>query len=227
VLIGSSYRLIDAKSNVIETIVKPMDHEELAWIFHTRTALEHGSVTYRYKMAGAEPIYYNEKYRTAQDFDFWLRNLKLGRGAVSKEIYLDYRVHDANVTSTLSTQQIKNLIDTAVNFLKAEYILSTDEIENTETLINLLNGTGSFTIPDFGKSLLIMRILIEKYLAKTNLNNTSASFMRRRAHSQLWFAAMFKRKSSLVSKLFLPIFFPASFSMVLTRLVYREKFLKT
>jgi glycosyltransferase involved in cell wall biosynthesis len=226
-LIGSSYRLINDESKVLDTFVKPMDHVELMWLFHSRTALEHGSVTFRYNTPALAELRYNEVYRTAQDYDFWLQLLKLGKGAITPELFLDYREHSANVTSTLSNQQITNLKSIAKDFLRDEYQLNDRESDLVGNLIEFLNSGGRCNRPDLAQSIAAITLIAKLYIDKNNLSKIESDYILRRAHGQIWKAVFAKKEITLLQKLGLPFIFPGSFYQLLQRRVLNESFLAT
>jgi glycosyltransferase involved in cell wall biosynthesis len=227
VLIGSSYRLINAQSQVVQTFVKPIDHVELMWLFHTRTALEHGSVTFRYNTQSVPSIYYNENYRTAQDYDFWLQLLKIGKGAITPELFLDYRKHSDNVTATLSKQQITNLKTIAKDFLRDEYQLNDTDSALVGRLIEFLNSEGRCHYRDLAQSIKAIKLIAWLYINKNNLSKSESDYIIRKAHGQIWNTVFAKKEVTILQKLILPLSFPKSFYHLLKRKIMNESFLAT
>jgi glycosyltransferase involved in cell wall biosynthesis len=227
ILVGSSYRLINAQSQVIQTFVKPIDHVELMWLFHTRTALEHGSVTFRYNTQSQPRVYYNEIYRTAQDYDFWLQLLKIGKGAITPELFLDYRKHSDNVTSTLSKQQITNLKNIAKDFLRDEYPLNNKDSDLIGNLIEFLNSGGRCSRCDLAQSIDAITLIAKLYINKNNLSKSESDYIMRKAHGQVWNTVFAKKEVTMLQKLSLPLSFPKSFYQLLKRKIMKESFLAT
>jgi glycosyltransferase involved in cell wall biosynthesis len=227
ILIGSSYRLINDESTVMDTFIKPIDHVELMWLFHSRTALEHGSVTFRYNTPALAAVRYNEIYRTAQDYDFWLQLLKLGKGAVTPELFLDYREHSANVTSTLSNQQRSNLKNIAKDFLRDEYQLNDRDSELIGNLVEFLNSGGSCNRRDLAQSIAAITLISKLYIDKNNLSIIESDYIVRKAHGQIWNAVFAKKDITLLKKVGLSFSFPGSFYQLLKRRILKESFLAT
>jgi glycosyltransferase involved in cell wall biosynthesis len=222
ILVGSSYRLIDAESKVIDSVIKPMDHVELMWLFHTRTALEHSSVTYRHDMQNLPPLQYDVKYRTAQDYDFWLRMLKQGKGAIMPDLLLDYRQHSQNITSTLPSQQLQNIKSISAEFLQTEYDLSHIENVLVTSTIEFLNNDNSTVFVSYQMAWQGMKLLIDKYCSNNSLTNNEKAFIRRRAHGQLWHCALNKRQTPFLQKILLFVCSPFSLVYLISRRLRRE-----
>ncbi len=227
VLVGSSYRLIDEHSKVIETIVKPMDDTELKWIFHTRTALEHGSVTYRLNINEQPRIFYNEKYRTAQDYDFWLQMLANGKGFILSDLFLDYRTHDNNITSTLSDQQMTNVKNISLDFLNEKYTLSKCEQDTVLVLIKFLNSTDPYSIKEFKKALNGLNTLFNNFCQTEQLTASDTAYIKNRANGQIWNAALNKKPATFKQKCLLPLMFPSSFVTLLKKELNNQPYLQT
>lgn len=227
VLVGSSYRLINENSEVIETVVKPMDDTELRWIFHTRTALEHGSVTYRLNMQGKPPVFYDEKYRTAQDYDFWLQMLANGRGFILPDLFLDYRTHSNNITSTLSNQQMTNLKNISLAFLNNKYSLTIEDKKKVLTLVNFVNNNEPYSVEEFKSALGGLNTLLNKFFQTHQLTKGEMVYIKKRANGQIWNAALNKKPITLVQKCLLPFLFPSSFLTLLQKRLHNREYFQT
>ncbi|MCP5372505.1 MAG: glycosyltransferase [Hyphomicrobiales bacterium] len=108
-LVGSSYRLIDDRGQVVRTKVKPLDDFQARWVAMFRTPVEHSSAMVRRGVLTAHGLRYDESFRSAQDYDFWLRILDHGRGRVLPDLLLDYRAHGANITASPGMGQLANM----------------------------------------------------------------------------------------------------------------------
>ena len=223
VLVGSSYKLIDEAGTVLEIHRKPMDHTELLWLTHTRTPLEHASVTYRYPPRGQQQLSYDEQYRTAQDLDFWIRLLKFGKGAVLPQVLLSYRVHSENVSSTLAGQQLSNMIRIAATAACRSYGLSDSEQVQVRELVEFLNFAGTFSLGQFTRVQATLNRLVERFISVNSLPAKEASFIRRRACGQLWNAALNKRSPELYCMAMMPIAAPRSFFRTVRRRITGEQ----
>jgi hypothetical protein len=224
VLVGSSYQLIDDSGTVLEVHRKPMDHTELLWLTHTRTPLEHASVTYRLRPRGQPPLLYKEQYRTAQDLDFWIRLLKFGKGAVLPQLLLSYRTHGENISNTLSSQQVSNMIQIAASAACSTYGLSGREQDQVRELVEFLNVAGTFSLGQFTRVQATLNRLVERFISVHSLPAKEADFIRRRACGQLWNAALIKRSPEAYCLAMMPIAAPRSFLRAARRRIMGEQY---
>lgn len=114
-IIGSSYRMIDADGKIVRTKIKPLDDFQVRWVALFRTPIEHSSALIRRSILTENDLVYDERYRSAQDYDFWLRILDHGQGRVLRDVLLDYRRHDDNITSSPSMNQMTNSREIALD----------------------------------------------------------------------------------------------------------------
>lgn len=194
VLVGTSYRLIDDAGKPFLTNVKPMDDLELRWVSHTRTALEHSSVMFRRLGPHGAPYLYDETYRTAQDYEFWLRLMKDGKGGVLKEVLLDYRVHPASVTVADPDSQVTHLQTIALKHATETYDLSPTEERQVAAWFSLFLTHHPFSDTEFVDALRGLRVLTDHFIARQKLSASAARFVRARAAGQLWYGVLPRRK---------------------------------
>lgn len=194
VLVGTSYRVIDGVGEPYLTNIKPMDDLELRWVSQTRTALEHSSVMFRRLCPNGTPYLYDEGYRTAQDFEFWLRLMKDGKGSVLNDVLLDYRVHPANVTSQDSDSQVTHQQAIALKHATETYDLSPTDQRHVAAWFSLFLTHQPFSDAEFVDALRGLRVLTDHFIARENLSVSAARFIRARAAGQLWFAVLPRRQ---------------------------------
>lgn len=120
VICGTSYTLIDEDGRAVRRKIKDFDDLAVRWISQFRTPIDHSTAMFRMAAVREHALYYNESYRTAQDFDYWLRLLAQGKARVLREPLVQYRMHDANITRSLKPSQKRNLYEIArANFRSA------------------------------------------------------------------------------------------------------------
>ena len=194
VLCGSSYRLINDRGDVVKTYFKPMLDLELRWVSHLRTPLEHASVTFRRCSPAGERYFYDERYVTAQDAEFWLRLLRDGKGCVLAPVLIDYRWHPQNVSSTRSVEQTQNLQQIALSNSAEMYALSETEIEDVRCLHKIYLSNANFHLEDFIKGKNGLEILLSNFVSEQNLDTAEARRIRSRAVGQFWNAVLAKQR---------------------------------
>lgn len=109
VICGTSYTLIDAHGTPVRRKIKDFDDFEIRWISQFRTPIEHSTAMFRAEDTVGKQLFYDETYRTAQDFDYWLRVLQQGKGYILADTLMQYRMHDDNITRSLGNSQKTNL----------------------------------------------------------------------------------------------------------------------
>jgi glycosyltransferase involved in cell wall biosynthesis len=185
-LVGSSYRTIDASGKVTSTIIKPMDDLELRWISQTRTAIEHSSAIFRRLGKDGKPYLYNEKYQTAQDHDLWLRIMSEGKACVLQDVLLDYRVHSENVSSTLSCKQLTTIAQITLDNIQATYHLSPRDAALVECFLNTYISKPPCDRQRLIEALHGLLLLQNNFLRKHALEGKAAMSIRSRAAGQFW-----------------------------------------
>lgn len=85
----------------------PDDSEELRVRMLIRPVFAHPSFMFRKKLID-EGFRYDETFRTAQDYDFASRVAKVHKIGRVQDILMKYRVHDKQISSTSSINQLSN-----------------------------------------------------------------------------------------------------------------------
>lgn len=82
--------------------------EELKCMMLIRPVLAHPGFMMRARLVREEGFFYDESYRSAQDYNFAVRvSERFGIG-ITPEVLLDYRVHKKQVSSTRTGEQMNN-----------------------------------------------------------------------------------------------------------------------
>jgi glycosyltransferase involved in cell wall biosynthesis len=103
ILVGSNVRLIDSLGNFIRESAYPIQHDEIAEALKVKNVFAHPSVMYK-KSAVIEAQMYRKFYEGGEDYDLWLRLLKLGKVANLEESLTHYRQHSQQM-STMSAKR--------------------------------------------------------------------------------------------------------------------------
>lgn len=127
VLCGSWFKLIGS-----ETVVKlPEHYEDIKLALLKGNCMAHPCVMVRKQILDRFSIVYDVLKEPAEDYDLWVRLLRLGKLHNLPEVLLNYRVHNTQVSQIRQTQQIQSALESRLyvlkylncNFNKKEYIL--------------------------------------------------------------------------------------------------------
>jgi glycosyltransferase involved in cell wall biosynthesis len=90
-LVGSFFRVIDDKGEVVERKQILMDQDYRLWRLQFHNNYAHGSIMFR-KSAVAAAGLYNEQLTVAQDYDLWSRICRPGNSCVIPEYLYSHRI---------------------------------------------------------------------------------------------------------------------------------------
>lgn len=99
-LVGSWYRDIDARGNVIAERQLPCESIEVRWALRFANLFVHSSTIWRREAVTQAVGVYNESFVYAQDYDYWLRIADRFAVAIMPESLVGYRTHSASMTET-------------------------------------------------------------------------------------------------------------------------------
>lgn len=102
VLVGSNVTLIDHLDIPIRNSRYPTAHEEITKVLKHKNVLAHPSVMYR-KSAVIKAHLYREFYEGAEDYDLWMRLIRIGKVGNLAECLTFYRQHSGQ----MSTKNLK------------------------------------------------------------------------------------------------------------------------
>ena len=102
VLVGSNVTLIDSLDIPIRNSQYPTAHEEIAKVLKHNNVLAHPSVMYR-KSAVIKANLYRGFYEGAEDYDLWMRLIRIGKVGNLAECLTFYRQHSGQ----MSTKNLK------------------------------------------------------------------------------------------------------------------------
>lgn len=95
VLCGSYVQLVPI--NIVHTY--PTQHEEILEQLFFKNAFAHPSVIIRKSVLDSHILRYNKTFEPTEDYELWSRLAVLGKVHNLNQIYLNYRVHDNQISS--------------------------------------------------------------------------------------------------------------------------------
>jgi glycosyltransferase involved in cell wall biosynthesis len=103
-VVGSQVNLIDSKGNYISESRYETDPSDIRRLMKVSCQISHPTTMYR-KSALIEIKGYRDFYRNAEDYDLWVRLLRLGDIAILDEPLLNYRIHENQISVTKAREQ--------------------------------------------------------------------------------------------------------------------------
>lgn len=182
VLVGSGYQQIDANGAVQKVDAQALSAWECNWVKLFRMPLIHSSLMFRRRIIQNNDIQFNENYAGAADFDFTQQLLRYGAGAVLPDIYVCYRMHPSNVSTTQRDKQQKAASAVSTREVTQTYPqLSPDD---TALLFTFIHTNQHLSIDQIKVGLLCLEQLEKLHLQRTKL--TSRQQKRLRAFTARW-----------------------------------------
>lgn len=102
---GSHVATIGIRSEVVR---RPLGTHAIKCFLLAGPPFSHASVMMRRSALEYWNLCYDESYRTAQDYDLWLRLLSVADGWNIDEVLLKHRLHADQISSTMSVEQSQN-----------------------------------------------------------------------------------------------------------------------
>lgn len=103
VLVGSNVTLIDQSERKIRESTYPLSNEEIIKVLSHKNVFAHPAVMYR-RAAAINIGMYRKFYEGAEDYDLWLRMIKVGKVANLPDSLTFYRQHPLQM-STMNTHK--------------------------------------------------------------------------------------------------------------------------
>ena len=119
ILVGCGYRSIDGTGRVRYTKPNRLSDAEFRWISRFRMPAVHPSFCFRASYPDGAPVRYREAYPVAQDYALACDLLAHGKAASLEDMLIDYRMHEANISTTRRTEQNTAAIEIALRHLEA------------------------------------------------------------------------------------------------------------
>jgi glycosyltransferase involved in cell wall biosynthesis len=118
-LVGSNLEIIDHNGRRQGILNRACTPDHVAWwmLFYNYIG-GHSAVLFR-RTAALDIGGYDPSIRYAQDYDLWLRLLRLGDLAVLPDVLLRWRLHDGNVSVLVKEEQWRSAIKSAQRAIRA------------------------------------------------------------------------------------------------------------
>jgi glycosyltransferase involved in cell wall biosynthesis len=107
-ILGSNINIIDEKNNIIKKSNFPISFEHIKFFSNYINPLAHPSVCMR-KSLFSVIGYYNDKKKSSQDYDLWLRAIRANIKIQNiEEVLLNYRIHSNSISNNFFYRQQKD-----------------------------------------------------------------------------------------------------------------------
>jgi hypothetical protein len=157
-LVGSSFRCIDAEGKVLFERSKPLDDFAVRWIARFGIPMTHPAICFRTKLKNGEPVLYNESFAVAQDYDLIVKLLTHGKAAVLGALHVDYRMHDLNISTTRRELQRRTLRSVAQSHL--EHSLPAPLVEQLSDFLDVYQRQNAATAENLTKTIGAFRAML-------------------------------------------------------------------
>jgi glycosyltransferase involved in cell wall biosynthesis len=133
-LVGSGVNLLNGENKC--QLLYHTDHASLKFALAFYCPFIHPSVMLRKELVKGMDAVFDSNYVHAEDYELWTRLSFITKMANLPEYLLDYRIHDAQISSLNSLTQIELANTIRVNYLKHYF---QNEIDNYSFVFNLLS----------------------------------------------------------------------------------------
>lgn len=134
---GSFYYVINEFNERIEDKQLPITNQEICFSMLFFNPICHPSVIWRNDIVKNNKIYFKEEYIHAEDYKFWYDLSQFGHLANISKKLIEYRIHDQQVSSVYSKEQMNTDFKIKSEVLKGLFDLTFDE-----NIFKLLNKSG-------------------------------------------------------------------------------------
>lgn len=180
IVVGSSTSFIDSVGRVTfrDTYWREVAHWEIEWVAHFFTAMMHPTAMFRGAPVRDNALRYDERYKHAEDMDFFARLLMTGKGALLPEPLLQYRQLGSGLTKSFFLEQKCALRDVSVHYLTLRYpnlAASTDAIPIVASMLQRQGLPANRSLSEIFEAIALIESL---FLQNCDLNPRE----RRRIH---------------------------------------------
>jgi glycosyltransferase involved in cell wall biosynthesis len=134
VLCGSNYTIIDSK----QLVSLPVNHTEIKLQLLDYCVIAHPSVMIRNRILKENNLIYDYKKEPAEDYNFWVELIVLGKFFNFEEPLLKYRLHNTQVSQTRTIEQRDLGVDAKVTLLtKLDSSINKQEISKLQNLLSI------------------------------------------------------------------------------------------
>lgn len=135
--VTSGFEMIDAAGRILGKTAEALDEWQVEWLLGWNPPAPHPTFFFKRCPDGATPIFYDERFRTAQDFDLWSRLVKVGPTLRMPDVLIQYRRHEGAITHAKRHEQAQNCAEIGRANLAAR--LPADVVTKLEPLISLFS----------------------------------------------------------------------------------------
>lgn len=133
--VTSGYTMIDALGRELGRTVDPLDDWQIRWLLGWNPPAPHPTYFFKRVPDGNAPIFYDDRFKTAQDFDLWGRLAQIGPTYRLADPLVKYRRHSGAITHSKRYEQAHNCAEIGRRNLTVR--LPQDIIEKLEPLIEM------------------------------------------------------------------------------------------
>lgn len=105
VLIGGGVAFIDERGQQYAEFPSGVSNWEFEWTSFFRPPVVHSSAVFRRSVIAEHREYYDHDFNRAADFEYWHRVLHHGLGCVLPGVFVQYRMHEKNVSTVHNARQ--------------------------------------------------------------------------------------------------------------------------
>lgn len=104
----ANFEMIDADGVVLSRGSEPLDDWQVRWLLGWNPPAPHPTFFFKRCPDGTTPIFYDESFKTAQDFDLWGQLAAIGPTRRLSDCLIQYRRHEGAITHAKRHEQAQN-----------------------------------------------------------------------------------------------------------------------
>lgn len=166
IIVGGGLEYIDVNGAVFRRYDRGSKWWEFEWVSVFRPPLAQPCAMFRTEAVTKHNLFYDNEFDRAEDFEYWQRILRYGKGRELPGAYIQYRFHDRNVSRVYSEEQR----DSARRAGKKNAALQFPEIpaEDINAVFNFLYSAG--VDPTLRQTLNTIERMQSAYAGRNNLS---------------------------------------------------------
>ena len=149
--VTANFEMIDAEGRVLSRGSEPLDDWQVRWLLGWNPPAPHPTFFFRRCPDGTTPIFYDETFRTAQDFEFWGRLAAFGETRRLGRCLIQYRRHEGAITHAKRHEQAQNCA--AIGRAHLEARLPAEIVAGLEPLMALFSYNAEATPQTIAKAI--------------------------------------------------------------------------
>lgn len=135
-IVGGNCIIINSKGEETGFYRVPLKPLQIYWASNIANPFVHPSVMIRNSLLKQNAIQYDERFSTTQDYELWVRFLKISTGANIKEFLVKYRQTSNNTSSKYRATQLFNHDKISFGVIQERF----SGLEITQEQISLMRG---------------------------------------------------------------------------------------